>query len=124
MVNLRETHATNSRRRGEKPEIAVGDVVLLQNDSTKRALWKLAIVKELLAGSDGQVRAAVVQVAGTGNLLKRSVKHLIPIEVKANVVQLPQLKSSFRPEQITLTVDSRPRRKAAIDGEILRRLRR
>ena len=108
MVNLRETHATNSRRKGEKPEIAVGDVVLLQNDSTKRALWKLAIMKELLAGSDRQVRAAVVQVAGTGNLLKRSVEHLIPIEVKANVVQLLQLESSVRPEQITVTVDSRP----------------
>ena len=66
LVNLRETHATNSRRKGENPEIAVGDVVLLQNDSTKRALWKLAIVKELLAGSDGQVRAAVVRVADTG----------------------------------------------------------
>ena len=123
LVNLREAHATNSRKKGEDPEIAVGDVVLLQNDSTKRALWKLAIVKELLAGSDGQVRAAVVRVADTGNLLKRSVKHLIPIEVKANVDPLPQPESSVRSEQGTVTVDSRPRRKAAIDGEILRRLR-
>ncbi len=123
MVNLREAHATNSRRKGENPGIAVGDVVLLQNDSTKRALWKLAIVTELLVGSDGQVRAAVVRVADTGNLLKRSVKHLIPIEVKANVDPLPQPEGSVRSKQGTVTVDSRPRRKAAIDGEILRRLR-
>ena len=123
MVNLRETHATNLRRSGENPEIAVGDVVLLQNDLTERALWKLAIVKELLAGSDGQVRAAVVRVADTGNLLSRSVKHLIPIEVKANIDQLLQLKSSVRPEQETVTVDSKPRRKVAIDGEILRKPR-
>ena len=80
-------------------------------------------MKELLAGSDGQVRAAVVRVADTGNLLKRSVKHLIPIEVKANVNPLPQPESSVQSEQGTVTVDSRPRRKAAIDGEILRRLR-
>ena len=80
-------------------------------------------MKELLAGSDGQVRAAVVRVADTGNLLKRSVKHLIPIEVKANVDPLPQPESSVRSEQGTVTVDSRPRRKAEIDGEILRRLR-
>ena len=123
LVNLRETHATNSRRKGENPEIAVGDVVLLQKDSTKRALWKLAIVKELLAGGDGQVRAAVVRVADTGNLLKRSVKHLIPIEVKANVDLLPQPENSVRSEQGTVAVDSRPRRRAAIDGEIIRRLR-
>ena len=123
LVNLRETHTTNSRRKEGNLQVAVGDVVLLQNDSTKRALWKLAIVKELLAGSDGQVRAAVVRVADTGNLLKRSVKHLIPIEVKANVDPLPQPERSVRSEQGTVTVDSRPRRRAAIDGEILRRLR-
>ena len=116
MVSLRETHATNSRRKGENPEIAVGDVVLLQNDSTKRALWKLAIVKELLAGSDGQVRAAVVRVADTGNLLKRSVKHLIPIEVKDNVDPLPKPESSVRSEQGAVTVDSRP------DLDVRRRL--
>ena len=54
MVSLRETHATNARRNGSNGEITVGDVVLLRNDSTKRALWKLAIVKELLAGRDGR----------------------------------------------------------------------
>ena len=47
MVSLRETHAASSRRTGDL-EIAVGDVhvVLLQNDSPKRVLWKLTIVKE------------------------------------------------------------------------------
>ena len=66
-----------------KQGIAVGDVVLLQRDSTKRVLWKLAIVKELLPGSDNRIRAAVVQVTGSRSLLK-SMKHLIPIEVKSN----------------------------------------
>ena len=74
MVSLPETHAASSRKKG-KPGIAVGDVVLLQNDSTKRVLWKLAIVKELLLGSDDRIRAAVVQVAGSRTLLKRSIKH-------------------------------------------------
>ena len=46
LVSLRESSWKN-----EDPGIAVGDVVLLQNDSTKRVLWKLAIVKELLPGS-------------------------------------------------------------------------
>ena len=47
LVSLRETHAASSRRTGDL-EIAVGDVhvVLLQNDSPKRVLWKLTIVKE------------------------------------------------------------------------------
>lgn len=56
---------------------------------TKRVLWKLAIVKELLTGVDGRVRAAVVQVSGSRNLLKRStcIKHLIPIKVQSNVIR-------------------------------------
>ena len=64
-----------------------------------------------------------MQVADTGNLLKRSVKHLIPIKVKANVDPLPQPESSARSEQGTVTADSRHRRRAGIDGEILLRLR-
>ena len=64
-----------------------------------------------------------MRVADTGNLLKRSVQHLIPIELKANVDPLPQPESSVRSEQGTVTNDSRPRRRAVIDGEILRRLR-
>ena len=48
-----------------------------------RVLWKLAIVKELLLGRDDRIIAAVVQVAGSRTLLKRSIKHFIPIEVKS-----------------------------------------
>ena len=103
----------------------VGDVVLLQNDSTKRVLWKLALVRELLPGLDGRIRAAVVQVAGSRNLWKRSVKHLIPIEVRSNIDEFTSPgstgpgDSSHRP----VTVVNRPRRRAAVDGELLRRLR-
>ena len=121
LVSLLETHATNARRNGSNGEIAVGDVVLLQNDSTKRALWKLTIVKELLVGRDGKIRAAVVQVADSKNLIRRSLKHLFPMEVKSNVDTLTEVQ---RIEQVPnpVAVD-RPRRRAAMDGELLRRLR-
>lgn len=124
LVSLREAHAASTRRSGDA-EIMVGDVVLLQNDKTKRVLWKLAIVKELLTGVDGKVRAAVVQVSGSKNLLKRSVKHLIPIEVQSNC---DALAAPERPDQSEVSHDreivvNRPRRRAAIDGELLRRLR-
>ena len=70
MVSLRESSWKN-----EDTGIPVGDVVLPQNDSTKRVLWKLAIVQELLPGSDDRIIAAVAQVAGLRTLLKRSIKH-------------------------------------------------
>ena len=37
LLGLHEVHATNSRRKGESTAIAIGDIVLLQNDTTKRA---------------------------------------------------------------------------------------
>jgi len=58
--------------------------------SLKRVLWKLAIVKELLLNSDRKIRAAVVKVAssdGRPQILRRSVKHLFPIEVKSELTQ-------------------------------------
>jgi len=122
LASLRETHAANLRRNSRK---AVGDMVLLQNDSTKRVLWKLDIVKELITGIDGKVRAAVVQVADSRNLLKRTIKHLYLIEVKANVNTLPEPGCPGRSEQAPnpVAVVNRPRRRAAMDGELLHRLR-
>ena len=125
MVSLHATHAASSRR-NEDPGIAVGDVVLLQNDSTKRVLWKLAIVKELLPGSDDRIRAAVVQVAGSKTLLKRSIKHLIPIEVKLNVDALTETDGPIQFEELSnaeINVIGRPRQTAAINGELFRRFR-
>ena len=89
LVRLHETRAASSRRTGD-PEIAVGYMALLYNDSTKSVLWKLAIVKELLPWNEDRIRAAVIQVAGSRTLLKRSIKHLIPIEVKSNVDTLTE----------------------------------
>ena len=111
MVSLPETHAATSRKNGE-PGIAVGDVVLLENDSTKRVLWKLAIVKELLSGSDDRIRAAVVQLAGSRTLLKISIKHLIRVEVKSNADALTVPGGQIRFEELPNTephVINRPR---------------
>lgn len=103
----------------------VGNIALLQNDSTKRVLWKLALVKELLPGLDGRIRAAVVQVAGSRNLLKRSVKHLIPIEVRSNIDEFTSPGSTEPPDSShrPVTAVNRPCRRAAIDGELFQRLK-
>ena len=71
-------------RETPRPHIKVGDVVLLYDEGTKRAFWKLAVVNELIQGSNDEVRAAVIKVSsdkGPAKLLKRSIQHLIPIKV-------------------------------------------
>ena len=84
LINLRENHFLNTKA-GGRHLIQQGDVVLLKCDTSKRLFWKLAIVKDLLECTDGRIRAAVVKVPdprGGVKLLRRSIKHLHPIEVR------------------------------------------
>ena len=60
LLSLRE-HSTN-KQRSTGQRVKVGDVVLLYDEGSKRAFWKLALVNELLPGEDGHVRAAVIRV--------------------------------------------------------------
>ena len=58
LLSLREHHSVKHPR----PQIKVGDVVLLLDDGTKRSFWKLAVVNKLIQGNDDKVRAAVIKV--------------------------------------------------------------
>jgi len=58
----------------------VGDVVLVHGDAP-RLMWKLGRVMELIPSRDGVVRSAMVKVGKTGNIIKRAVVCLYPLEV-------------------------------------------
>lgn len=125
-MNLREIHSVKVKQ-GKRPTIAKGDVVVVKDDASKRLFWKLGVVKDLITGDDQQVRAAVVKVSdpkGHTSLLRRSVRHLYPIEVRdEDIEDVP----STEEESVTVSqVDpsSRPRREAARRGEELRRKRK
>ena len=142
LLNLRESHNLRVKKGGQ-PLINRGDVVILKQDTSKRIFWKLAVVDELLMGADGHVRAAVVRVPepqGGTKLLRRSVKHLFPIEVRSGEPcndssteqsQEHQSDISAGQQQIdhskpateldTTVPGRRPRRQAAIVGEHQRR---
>ena len=58
--------------------------------------------------------------------LKRSIKHLIPIEVKSNADTLTEPNGPIQFEELPnaeTDVISRPRQRAAINGELLWRFR-
>ena len=57
-------HKSNLQTRGGS-SISVGDIVIMKCDS-KRIFWRLALVEELLTGSDGHVRAATVRAVKSG----------------------------------------------------------
>ena len=127
-MNLREYHCIKGGLT-KGPEIAVGDVVILKNDSTKRLFRRLAIVQELLTGDDGKVRAAVIKIMDDQNKsrsLRRSIQHLIPIEARGGEkVSTPPILSSPDNESVSteeVTTMTRPRRQAAVIGELNRRI--
>ncbi len=60
----------------------VGDVVIVKEDQKPRNTWKLAVVKHLVTGRDGVIRAAKLKTAGGNNYLERAVQHLFPLELR------------------------------------------
>ena len=126
LLSLRENHKVKSRH-DKKPDISVGDIVILKNDSTSRNFWKLAKIEELLPGRDGTIRSAVVKVANDTRkpvLLKRVVQQLIPIEVRSDEATIMDECEEEKNETTTGNeekLNHRPRRTTAIAGEARRR---
>ena len=112
-ASLRERHAYQSKKRESREQaIKVGDAVLIHDDIVPRSSWKLAIVKRLLRGSDGGVRAADIQTRS--GVTNRSIHLLYPLEVsladpqehfKETEQQIPQVETLRRSKRIA----ARPR---------------
>ena len=126
LTSLREQSSVRNKGNDAR-DISIGDVVLLKSDSTTRCYWKLAKVEELIPGIDGRVRVAVFKTTSRDKLpvyLRRVVQHLIPIEVKAiNEVTHSTQPVVIQPaDRIVRDNTVRPRRTAAVVGEINRQL--
>eukprot|EP00112_Aurelia_sp_Birch-Aquarium-sp1_P012254 Seg2575.2 transcript_id=Seg2575.2/GoldUCD/mRNA.D3Y31 product="hypothetical protein" protein_id=Seg2575.2/GoldUCD/D3Y31 len=114
-----------------EPVIKVNDIVILRNGQVKRSFWKLCKVVELLTGTDGTVRSARVQVADGKKVFNRSLKHLIPLEIRNMPAQqetqqqqpAQQAPPQQPPQQQLQSVPAQraARRNAAVIGEIARR---
>ena len=113
LSSLRERHVYQSKKQGSQEEIIkVGDVVLMHAENVPRSSWKLAIVKKLLRGRDGLVRAAEIKT--NSGVTNRSIHLLYPLEVTltdpkehftGTELQIPQVETLRRSKRIA----SRPR---------------
>ncbi|XP_046856152.1 uncharacterized protein LOC124449257 [Xenia sp. Carnegie-2017] len=124
LLALREQYTSKSRG-NQNPEIAVGDIVIIRNDQTKRIFWKVAKVEQLLQGGDGITRAAQVRVlrgdSSHSHLLRRSIRQLIPIEVhqEEDINERVENDKKGEKEQVLRPTD-RPQRSAGITGQLRR----
>lgn len=77
---LRERHNLTHREKGARPN--EGDVVLIKGDERNRAKWKIGIVKNIMPGKDGKVRA--VRLRAGQDFLERAPEHLFPLELSCD----------------------------------------
>ena len=108
LVNLRESQRISSVN-NNLPAVCLKDIVLVEDEKLPRSMWRVGIVEELYKGEDDKVRGAAVRIPKTKSLLKRPVNRLYPIE-------------SIRESDVNKdNVNSKPRREAAVMGELKRR---
>ena len=77
---LRERHQLKHSARPFA--LTVGEVVLIKSEDRNRGRWRMGIVKELMPGRDGVVRA--IKLRARKNYLERAVQHLYLLELSCN----------------------------------------
>ena len=53
----------------------------MKEDTSKRMFWRIAVIKELIQRRDSEARAAAVRIPDSPRLIRRSLTHLIPLEL-------------------------------------------
>ena len=127
LVGLREFHHCGAKG-GQDKEIKIGDVVLIHDDSMKRSSWRLGEVTEMIESGDGRTRGAVLRVTskkGKHLKLRRPIQKLYPLEVNTgnrSPLENEQTGVVQQPEHPTETSSRPPRRTAAANADVIRRL--
>ena len=113
VVNLRETQKLAVKNRLQ-PSPAVGDIVIIHEEKLLRSMWRLGKIEEL----KGQ-RGAVILTQKSR--LTRPVNLLYPIEFIRNDVNEQNITQIEQNEIDIPIIDIRPRRDAAVLGELKRK---
>ena len=99
----------------------VGDVVIIRDDSPlPRQKWRLGKIEELVRGNDKMIRGVKLTVAapdGSQNICHRPVQKIVPFEIVEDSLECE------KPENVNHLKEVRPIRKAALNGQCLRRLK-
>ena len=121
VVELREHHRVLQKGAvSNSPSVEIGDIVtVMEEGKSNRGIWKLGKVLEVCPGNDGLVRGATIEVAssnGKRKRLRRPLQKLFPLEVRETSVA-----DGEEPARPIAYTSERPRRQAAIEGEMRRR---
>ena len=81
--------------------IRKGEVVLIHEDLTPRAKWRLGLITEVYSGSDGLVRSVALKTAN--GVTNRPISKLYPLEVYHEFEELPKGNDDSRPKRMAAT---------------------
>ena len=112
VLALRQHQRTKKQSSAQTPN--TNDIVLVYEEKQPRQQWKVGRILELITSNDGEIRQANVIVRKTKRVINRPINRLYPLEKHLDKVN----------EQKELTVERvniKPKRNAAIIGEIKRR---
>ncbi|GFY11899.1 integrase catalytic domain-containing protein [Trichonephila clavipes] len=84
LLDLRTAHSVKNPE--THPELKVGDVVLIEENTKNKFLWKLGKIERTLQGRDNKTRC--YELNTSGGLLKRTVQHLYPLELWTVFLQI------------------------------------
>ena len=82
LVSLREVHRGLTSRPGQ---VEMGDMVIVEDESTKCGLWTTGIVEQTIVDKDGHTRGAKVRLASAGKspvYLSQPIQKSYPLELR------------------------------------------
>ena len=112
----------------DKQQVAVGDIVLIKEDCLPRNCWRMGRVTKLIIGRDGHCRGVKLCTSsktGRQTTCSRPLKKLVPLlSPESRPKEICTQNESVSSSESTLGDSNiRVRRKAAMEGQNMRRLR-
>ena len=123
LVELRESHRHLLGKSKQTPQIAIGDVAIVHDESLPQSFWKLGCVQKLIVGQDGETRGATVRVInkkGKSALINRPVQLLYLMEIHVTENESSEQRMAGQDDSEPMAQprsQPRPQRSAAKRGE-------
>ncbi|KZS04719.1 Uncharacterized protein APZ42_032277 [Daphnia magna] len=91
-------------KKGPGREIRVGEVVIIHDVNTKRLMWTVGVLKELITSRDWLIHSVMV-ITPNGNLIIRAIQSLHPLELREgqseDVEVSPKLELESEQEEVS-----------------------
>ncbi|KAI9557234.1 hypothetical protein GHT06_017057 [Daphnia sinensis] len=62
-------------------KIRLGEIVVILDENSKRLMWSVGVVKELIHSRDGLIRSVMLKIPN-GNIINRAIQSLHPTELR------------------------------------------